>query len=130
MGRMRVKGIERLKAKARRMPDEVKREVEKAIEKGADELVERMVRGVPIDDGVLRDSIQKERIPEAEGTAYRVHAGAGKAYYARFVEFGTSDGKPAQPFFYPSYRMLRSRIRGRISRATTKAVKRVAGNGQ
>lgn len=79
-----------------------------------------------------------------------VHAGDAKAFYAAFVEFGTKPhtlaagarlkngkanrkarqgngplhpGAKPSPFFFPSYRLLKPRIKGRISRATTKAAK-------
>ncbi len=73
-----------------------------------------------------------------------VHAGNAKAYYAAFVEFGTEPhsqprnkrigrfhpGSAARPFFFPSYRALKKRIRSRVTRATTKAAKTVAAQGK
>lgn len=82
------------------------------------------------------------------GLKITVYAGNEKAYYAAWVEFGTAPhnvalgggtvagqkvaadgggnghpgGKP-QPFFFPSYRSLRKRIRARIRRETAKAFK-------
>lgn len=78
-------------------------------------------------------------------------AGGKKAYYARFVEFGvvaqkrgqtivnksgrarkskrSSRGRRPQPFFYPSYRILRRGIRSRLTRAMNKAI-RDAGFGK
>lgn len=77
-----------------------------------------------------------------------IYAGGGDAYYARFIEFGTQShtikaknapvlhlhggifveevqhpGSTAQPFFYPAYRALRRRVRGRITRQMKKAIK-------
>lgn len=74
------------------------------------------------------------------------------AYYGPFVEFGTEAGQRggrasyvglaqnrrgrtqrrthpgtrAQPFFWPAYRSLRRRVRGRITRAINRALKRWA----
>jgi HK97 gp10 family phage protein len=76
-----------------------------------------------------------------------VYAGSKVAYYARWVEFGTaasqagerivrsgrarvsggSFGMQAQPFFFPAYRTVRKRVRGRVKRAVTKAAKQAAG---
>ncbi len=70
-----------------------------------------------------------------------VHAGDAKAWYARIVEFGTRNQRvvdnyfghrgvkvsvgalPANPFFYGPYRVLKKRIKSRVSRATRKAVR-------
>lgn len=77
-----------------------------------------------------------------------IYAGDGDAYYARFIEFGTQGhtikaknapvlhlhggifveevqhpGSTAQPFFYPAYRALRRRVRGRITRQMKKAIR-------
>jgi hypothetical protein len=52
--------------------------------------------------------------------------GARKQFQlARLQEFGTAD-MPANAFFYPSYRAVRRRIRGRITRGTKKAARAVA----
>jgi len=69
----------------------------------------------------------------------RISAGNGKVRYAHLVEFGAAPhinggkfsgsqhpGTAAQPFFYPSYRALRRRVKSRISRATNRAAKAVA----
>lgn len=86
--------------------------------------------------------------PDDRGLKVTVYAGSEKAYYAAWVEFGTAphnvalgggtvagvkqlasgegNGHPggkAQPFFFPSYRTLRKRIRARIRRETAKAFK-------
>ena len=52
------------------------------------------------------------------------YAGGGEAFYARYHEFGTVD-MAARPFFYPVWRAWRRRIRVRISRAVTKALKSI-----
>lgn len=85
----------------------------------------------------------------AQGRKYiTIYAGGGDAFYARFVEFGTQShtiraknapalhlhggifveevqhpGSNAQPFFYPAYRALRRRVRGRITRQMKKAIR-------
>lgn len=81
--------------------------------------------------------------PDERGLRITIYAGNEKAYYAAWVEFGTEPhnvasgggnksfsgdanmhpGSRAQPFFFPSYRSLRKRIRDRIRRETRKAMK-------
>lgn len=78
-------------------------------------------------------------------------AGDANAWYARLVEFGTKPhtikakrpggllnvfglfvervehpGAKPRPFFYPAYRSLRRRAKGRITRAAKKAARKVA----
>jgi HK97 gp10 family phage protein len=91
------------------------------------------VRGVGSGGGSLDD-------PDLTVT---IHAGNARAFYAAFVEFGTAPhtnegkfegshnpGAPAQPFFFPAYRLTKKRNKSRITRATTKAAKRVAAGGK
>lgn len=84
----------------------------------------------------------------------RLSAGNAKVRYAHLVEFGTGPhnvtrgarkkysgmvhaltrkgkarqhpGSKPQPFFFPPYRALRRRVRSRISRATSRAVRSMA----
>ena len=71
-----------------------------------------------------------------------IYAGNSDAYYARWIEFGTSahiaggkfagatiPAQPARPYFYVSFRANRRRVKGRISRAITKAATEVAAGG-
>lgn len=112
------------------MPEKMRSAVDKTLSEAADELVEQMRVAVPVDQGELRDSIQKKPIEDTLGVGrmgYRVVAGergkGKKAWYVRFVEFGTSTGSPAQPFFFPTYRRLKRRIRSRLTRALRRAAK-------
>lgn len=81
--------------------------------------------------------------PDERGLRITVYAGNDKAFYASWVEFGVAphnvsrgggnksfkgDARPhpgsrANPFFFPSYRALRKRIKSRIKRETGKAIK-------
>ena len=71
----------------------------------------------------------------------RISAGNPRVRYAHLVEFGTAPhinggkfagskhpGTTAQPFFFPAYRANKRRVKARISRATTKAVKALAAS--
>jgi len=158
----KVQGRERLLAKMRALPSDVRSAIKQALAEGADEIVEMQKRLVRVSlagshgnpPGTLRDSIvqtwggDKARYSSLAGGAgagdpdltVRISAGNSKARYAHLVEFGTAPhinggrfkgtqhpGTAAQPFFYPAYRALRKRVKSRISRATNKAAKKVAG---
>lgn len=151
-----VQGISDLNKKVAQLPKRIEAAAKKAMEAGADELVEMMKRLVPVDSGDLRDSIGwtwgnapagssviAQSDPDERGLRITVYAGNEKAYYAAWVEFGSAPhnvalgggnksfkgdavghpGSRAQPFFFPSYRALRKRIRDRIRRETRKALK-------
>ncbi len=68
-----------------------------------------------------------------------IFAGDNKAFYARWVEFGTAPhinggwfagtkhpGTRPSPFFYPSWRANRKSAKGKLTRAINKAAKQVA----
>jgi HK97 gp10 family phage protein len=101
------------------------------------------VRGVGVTGTKLND-------PDLTVT---IHAGDAKALYAAFVEFGTAShtikprrpggllnvfgrmitkvehpGATARPFFFPAWRLVKKKAKGRVSRATSKAAKKVAAS--
>lgn len=113
------------------------------MEKGANEIVAMAKSLVPVDSGALRDSIGwtwgdapegsiqlgKVRASRDGDEAITIYAGTrnkslgdADAFYARFVEFGTQHMAPS-PFFYPSYRMLKRRVKGRVTRSMKKAIR-------
>lgn len=132
-----VQGIAALNKKLTvTIPAKIEAATRAAMEKGAQELVDMMKRLVPVDHGDLRDSIgwtwgeapkgSFTILKGSAGGAYAglrivVYAGNSKAFYARFQEFGTQ-AQPAQPYFFPSYRSLRRRIKSRITREMKKAI--------
>lgn len=105
---------------------------------------------VPVRTGALRDSIvvtPPGGVPPgySQGArvvppgSYMVTAGNSKVRYAHLVEFGTAPhvnagrfagtqnpGARQQPFFWPSYRLIRKQMRSRAKRAVNRAVKAVA----
>ena len=149
-----TEGLKRLQAKLDKLPAKVKQRIREAMEAGAEEIVNLAKSLVPVDDGTLRDSIgwTYGRAPKGAMTIGKVettggdltitiYAGNDQAFYARWIEFGTSShtagGKfagaviPAQaarPFFYVSFRASRKRVKGRITRAINKAAKEVAAS--
>lgn len=130
-----VKGVSQLRKKLTvTLPKRVEDATRKAMEKGADELVAMMKRLAPVDTGDLQMSISwtwgkapkgsvalAKSEPDSKGMRITVFAGNREAFYARWQEFGTSE-MPAKPFFFPSWRALRKRIRSRIVRDMKKAV--------
>lgn len=129
-----------------RIPEKARAAASKAMEKGAAELVAMMRRFVPIDGGALRDSIGwtwgsapegSISIGTVRGRKYgtmriTIYAGNGNTTVtgkngiqfqkAVLQEFGTND-MPANPYFFVTWRALKSRVRSRITRATRKALK-------
>lgn len=138
-----VEGLKRLERKLKRtIPAKAIEFTRKAMEQSADEIVAMMKRLVPVDSGALRNSIgwtwgdapkgamviAKSR-GRSDGLRITIYAGtrdkalgAGDAYYARFVEFGTQAMK-AQPYFFVSWRALRRRAKSRIGRQMRKGIK-------
>lgn len=147
-----VIGRERLMRKLKKLPDLIKTRARQAMELAADEIVSTMKTLVPEQSGALKASIGWTwgKAPKGSMTVasvsssdrdmtITVYAGNDEAYYARWVEFGTSShvnggrfagtanpGTKAQPFFFVSFRANRKRAKSRISRAITKAAKEIA----
>lgn len=152
----KIIGLKRLQKKLDKLPAAVKQRIREAMEQGANEIVNMAKSLVPVGNypggGALRDSIgwTYGRAPKGAMTIGKVqsvggdltitiYAGNSEAFYARWIEFGTSPhrnrglfagsqhpGTAAQPFFYVSFRANRRRVKGRVSRAITKAAKEVA----
>lgn len=132
----------RLRARLERVPDVARRAAAQAMEEGAQEIVEEMKRLVPVDSGDLRDSIgwtwgdvpagsftiADIRSGKNKGDQYatlriKIYAGNREAFYARFVEFGTKTGSPAQPFFYVSWKARKAEFRRNIRAAVRAAIR-------
>lgn len=153
---MTVQGLDRLSKKLRRLPQVAEQEISRAMEQSANEIVALAKSLAPVDSGDLQMSISwtwgeapkgamilgRVKASGAGNLKITVFAGGGDAFYARFIEFGTSPhsnagrfagsqhpGTKAQPFFYPAYRAMRKRAKGRVTRAINKSAKRVAAGG-
>jgi len=151
----KVLGLDRLRRKLKRFPEAVEAEIKAAMEVSANEIVAMMKSLVPVDGGALRDSIAWTwgaapkgsmtigRVQSGSGNlVITIYAGGGDAFYAFMVEFGSAPhlnggrfqgsqhpGVAAQPFFFFSFRALRRRAKGRVTRAINKAAKQVAAGG-
>lgn len=114
------------------IPVAVRAAVHPALDSSAAELVDTMKRVAPHEDGDLQRSIEanpgkhelaREVTAGGEITTRPVRNGADAEYdYALGQEFGTVD-MPANPFFFPTFRLLRKRLNNRIKRSIRKAVK-------
>jgi HK97 gp10 family phage protein len=157
----KVEGTDKLRRKLTKFPKAAKFEIERAMIKGAREMVSMAKGLVPVRTGALRDSIQwnfAEDTPayaslksrtggpvSKDDPAIVVTAGAagtraeGGVRYAHLVEFGaaphkagglyegaTHPGAPAQPFFYPSWRVVKKKLKSRVNRAVKSAAKKAA----
>lgn len=165
----KMQGRERLKRQLLAMPKEARDQISAAMEKSAEEVV-RMARSlVPVDQGDLKASIGwtwgtapkgsitlgavRRPTERAGDLKITVYAGDEKAFYARWVEFGTAPhnvakgggtkagqrsmrggggrlhpGARAKPFFYPAYRAVKKTVKGRISRAVNASAKAAAAS--
>jgi HK97 gp10 family phage protein len=128
------KQTEALRKRLAAIPAAVKEAVTPAIVQSAEELADRMKSLAPVKTGALRDSIVVTP-PGGQTPAYGtggsrtareneaiVTAGNSDVRYAAHIEYGTKHAH-AEPFFWPAYRLSKSREVNRIKRAITKAVK-------
>lgn len=137
---MKIKGKDEFLRQIAALPDAIRSEVRKSLETSADEATDVMKRFAPVKTGKLRASIgysfgeapkgtintaaKAARAAKSEiGLAVTIYAGSSEAFYARFQEFGTQK-MPANPFFYPAYRLTRKRAKSRLSRAIRNGAKK------
>lgn len=124
------------------MPQAVQDEIGRAVPKAAEDLVGMMKRLVPKDKGTLSNSIHYELV---EPFKAQVIAGGtpetkrGVFDESLLVEYGTKEhiaggmfkgatipAEPARPYFWPSWRAEKKRIKGLFSRAITNGIKKAA----
>jgi HK97 gp10 family phage protein len=131
----------RLRRRLRAIPVAVKDAVVPALIQSGNELAGRMKHLAPKDTGALADSIAVTP-PGGTTPAYSqpggsrvaaenqvlVTAGNDGVRYPHLVEYGTVEA-PAQPYFWPAYRLTKKRIANRVKRAIGKAVRDNWGNG-
>lgn len=128
-------GLKSFQKRMRAIPAEVRKSVEPALAQGAYEAAEMMEQLAPERTGDLVGSIQVTLAGQATpaysqpggatvvpSNAALVTVGNTDVRYAHLVEYGTSK-TPAQPFFWPAWRLVRKRAENRIKRAIAKAVK-------
>ncbi|WP_312814449.1 HK97-gp10 family putative phage morphogenesis protein [Brevundimonas sp.] len=148
---MAFKNRDRLRRRLKAIPVEVRKAVRTQMRANGHELAEMQRRLVPIDEMDLHDSIKSKDVSNSTRIAVRNTAGGSRAKHARWVEFGTSSraaeparqnknfrrtkvmtkaktahtGMAAKPFFWPSYRALRRKMKRRTSTAARKAIRSI-----
>ncbi|MGU3495930.1 HK97 gp10 family phage protein [Xanthobacteraceae bacterium A53D] len=150
-----IRGRDRLLKKLKQLPVVARSEIKQALAQSADELVAK--QKALASSKRVADSIEQSwgDKPASGPTGMLVSggpvagdpdltvwitAGSWEAYWARWEEFGTAPhkqggfmrgtmhpGTRARPFFFPPFRMMKKKMRSRISRASTRAAKKVAG---
>lgn len=112
---------DRLRRRMKAIPVGVRKALKAQNAQNAADLVDTMKGFAPVQDGALVTSIKHQDVSDSTRISQKVSAGARDAPYAAWVEFGTSKNE-ASPFFWVAYRLLRRRMKTRMSRAAKKAV--------
>lgn len=128
-------GLAKFQKRMRAIPAAARKAVEPALVQGGYEIAEAQEMLAPEDEGDLIGSITVTLPGHATppysqpggGTVVpenqvAVTAGNTDVRYPHLVEYGTRHS-PAQPFFWPGYRLARRRAEGRIKRAISKAIR-------
>lgn len=146
-----VQGLAEFNRRWSKVPEEVRRAAQAALEKGATELVAEMNRNTPIPEIIVDWTWGKapagamtlgSRGTEAGETAITIYAIAQTEDYPTghggvpgWFEFGTAQrahksGRrtgaiTASPFFWPIWRLRRRRVRSRLTWQVNQALKRL-----
>lgn len=129
--------LKRVLAKIEAIPAAMRQDMRPAVVKSAEEVADTMrdLAERSRDTGDLIGSIEVTG-PGSTTPAYSQPGGSRTAHeleaivtvgnhvvrYPHLVEYGTAQA-PAQPFFWPAVRMLRTRINNRLNRAAGKAAR-------
>ena len=129
------KQLDRLKERLDAIPLQVRTAVQPVLIRSAKGLADQMRLLVPVDEGDLRNSItvtppgqQTPPYSQPGGSmivpenAVAITVGNEEVRYGHLVEYGTAHAE-AQPYFWPSVRLLRKRTTNSIKRAISKAVR-------
>lgn len=108
-------GLSSAKRRLQRIADRLAGVTDEAIGEFAEDVAKHMKGVVPVDTGVLRDSITAEK----SGDGYTV--GPRGVDYAAFVEHGTSRS-PAQPYVAPTIQWAQQNGPKRIARRIEGAI--------
>ena len=128
-------GLSSFQRRMRAIPKSAISALQPALVKSAEEIADVMRDLAPVAEGNLRMSIWVtgggETTPAYSQpggqsvvplNAAAITVGHTKVRYAHLVEYGT-DNAAAQPFFWPAYRLGKSKALARIKRSIGKAVK-------
>jgi HK97 gp10 family phage protein len=127
--------IARLQRRIEAIPQAVREQVRPVLAASGNELAATMRALAPVDEGDLRESIavtgpgqatppysQPGGSQIAGELEVLVTAGNDNVRYPHLVEYGTAHA-PAQPFFWPAFRLGRKKLASKIKRAIGKAVR-------
>ncbi len=125
----------RLQKRLDAIPEGVREAVLPALTKSGDEIAGRMRALIPVDEGDAQNSIavttpgnMTPPYSQPGGSAVvppltvRITVGDEDVRYPHLIEHG-AEHAPAQPFFWPAFRLTRKRAENRIKRAISKAVR-------
>ncbi|SLN19978.1 hypothetical protein ROJ8625_00703 [Roseivivax jejudonensis] len=128
-------GLKSFQRRMQAIPKEARKAVQPALAQGGYEISEAMESLAPEDEGDLIGSItvtlggQSTPLYSQPGGSYLVPenqvaitAGNSEVRYPHLQEYGTRH-HPAQPFFWPGFRLARKRAENRIKRAIGKAIR-------
>lgn len=136
--------VEQFKQLMERIPKEVAVSLESAVTEGAEGMAQTMRSSVAQGIDGRHELLESIRVTPGShplrkvvraggplttkkaggGFLRRLISGRGKEYdYANAVEFGTQE-MPAQPFFWPSYRLTKRPFRSRIARKVNAVMKK------
>jgi hypothetical protein len=128
---VRLERKRQLFAKLRRLVPAVEGALATAAGQSANEMV-GIARGfAPKRTGTLARAIYAQKVTGTATPVWKVAVDQGKgptgvdAYYGFWVELATVD-TPAQPFFFPAYRLVAKRHRSRVTRAINKEIRKLA----
>lgn len=141
--RVTIKGLDSLNKKVNRLPRTTLSFIRAAMERKATQVANQIRRAAPRGEtGNLKKSVgwtwgkaprgsvrtrvgSKTALGTAQELNLTLFAGDAKAFYARFVEFGTVRAPP-HPFFGPIYRANRKGITAAIKSAVSQALRQEA----
>lgn len=135
-------GLSSFQKRLRAIPVEARKAIKPALMRSAYEVQDLMEQLAPEDTGDLKNSIAvtgpgettppysqpggSMTVPE---NAAAITVGSDDVRYPHLVEYGhkasgfSSHDVPAQPFFWPAYRMKRKKVGNQIKRAIGKAIR-------
>jgi HK97 gp10 family phage protein len=132
MARGRNLSVDQFQQLLASIPDAIKSDLDAAVKDQAERLAATQRTFVKVDTGNLKASIRVEKgrkplqyLVKAGGPLTTKTAGGGKPYdYSRGSEFGTVK-EPAHPFFFPTYRLMKNRIKSGVARKIRAAIGKV-----
>lgn len=129
-------GLSRIQQRLNAIPGKVKAALQPALLKQAEKIADSMRALAPVASGDLRDSIAvtgpggrtppysqpggSMTVPE---NAVAITVGNEDVRYPHLVEFGTKKAH-AQPFFWPGFRLNRTKVKTALKRAASAAVRK------